>query len=122
MGIAFIKAKAESYRHRRDAAFEEQLASENLFSGLPDAVEPTYRCKSTTDGVPAIGTMLLLHDANSAISVFLLNKQIGVVMASDSRELRALMRKAATEVFAGQVVETQPMSKTFLVRLQLSAS
>lgn len=122
MGIEFITAKAKKFRHQRDAAFEEQLASENLFSGLPDTVEPTYRCKSTVERVPDVGTMVLLHDANNAISVFHVNIQIGVVMASDSREVLALMRKAETEVFAAQVVEAQPMSKTFLVRLQSSGS
>jgi hypothetical protein len=55
MGIAFISAKAERFQHQRDEAFENELGSPNLFSGLPEAVLQTYRFKATTDEIPAQG-------------------------------------------------------------------
>jgi hypothetical protein len=122
MGIAFITAKAEAFKHLRDKEFESQIKSETLFSDLAESVETTYRCRS--DGgsmIPPIGTMVLLYDANSAIGVFHLNKQIGVMIASDAAELLQLMKQAQTEMFSGQIVKTHVMSKTFLVQLKRSS-
>ena len=96
MGIAFITAKAERFKSKREKEYEEQLASENLFSGLPDAIARTYRCKSTSDQLPAAGTMVLLYSSGSNILVLHLNQEIGTVMSPDASDVRALMKEAHT--------------------------
>src|SRR5207249_4134188 len=109
MGIAFITAKAERYKQRRDAAFEEQLASENLFSAQPENTQWSYRCKSDTEEIPAVGTAVLLYDSGEEIGVFHLNQQIGKVMTPDSTELRKCMRSAKTELLGAKVLEARPV-------------
>jgi hypothetical protein len=117
MGIAFITAKAERFKHQRDAAFEDQLLSENLFSGLPEIVRSTYRCRCVVDELPEIGTPVLLYRSEGKINVFHLNKQIGVIMSPDSSEVGELMLRRKTEAFAAHVVEQRPISRVFLVLL-----
>jgi predicted mannosyl-3-phosphoglycerate phosphatase (HAD superfamily) len=118
MGIAFIASKAEKFKHQRDAAFEEQMASENIFSDLPDTVQPTYRCKSVTDDLPEIGTPLLLYRSKGKVDVFYMNKKIGQMMSPDSSEVGEIMVRQKTAALAGRVVELRPISRIFLVQLQ----
>jgi|SRR5882672_2890370 len=122
MGIAFITAKAEAYKHRREAKYEEQIASKNLFSGLPDAVERTYRCKGTSDELPSMGKMVLLYFTGGQIKVLDLNEEVGRVMSPDASELKELLRKANTQILPAKVVEARQLSKVFLVQLNASAS
>lgn len=117
MGIAFITAKAHKYKAQRDAAFEEQVASENLFSGLPDTVAPTYRCKCTSDKPPTPGAPLVLFRSGDEICVLYLNEVVGAVMAPESRELSTLMTQYGTEFLAGQVAEVRPLSGSVVIRL-----
>ena len=120
MGIAFITAKAERFKGRREKGYEEHLAAENLFSGLPDTVARTYRCKSTDDQLPAVGTMVLLYDSGGSIMVLDLHQEIGKVMSPDASDVRALMRKAHTEMIPAQIVDARPLSKVFSVQPQVS--
>jgi len=118
MGIAFITAKAEKFKARRDAAYDDQLATENLLSGLPDSVAQTYRCKSTTSDLPVTGTMVLLYISGNSILVLQLNQEIGAVMSPDASDVRALMKAAHTDMMPAQVVVVRPLSKGFSVQLQ----
>jgi hypothetical protein len=118
MGIAFITAKAERFKARREKEYEEQLASENLFSGLPDAITRTYRCKSTSDLLPATGTMVLLYCSGDSILVLCLNQEIGRVMSPDASDVWALMKEARTDMIPAQVREARPLSKVFSVQPQ----
>lgn len=118
MGIAFITAKAERFKAKRDKEYEQQLASENLFSGLSDAIARTYRCKSTGDQLPAAGTMVLLYISGNSILVLHLNQEIGAVMSPDASDVRALMKEAHTDMIPAQVVDARPLSKVFSVQPQ----
>lgn len=120
MGIAFITAKAERFKAKRDKQYEEQFASENLFSGLPDTIARTYRCKPTSDHLPAAGTMVLLYDSGGSIMVLHLNQEIGKVMSPDASDVRALMKEAHTDMIPAQIVEVHPLSKVFSVQPQVS--
>ena len=115
-------AKAKRFKHHRDAAFEEQIASENIFSKLPDAVQSTYRCKTVIDVLPEIGTPVLLYRSDAKIKVFYMNKQIGQMMSPDSSEVGKIMVRQKTEALAGHVVEQRPISGIFLVQLQSPTS
>src|SRR4051812_10750094 len=117
MGIAFITAKAEAFRHRRNKEFEEQMNSEKLFSDQEESIVTTYRCRSHGNDIPPVGSVVLLYDAHSAIGVFYLNRRIGVMVASDAKLLLQLMKQSNTETWAATVVEIHPMSKSFLVQL-----
>src|SRR5208282_3504304 len=110
MGIAFITAKAEKFRHQRDAAFGEQLASKNLLSGLPETVRSTYRCKSLVKELPDVGTPVLLYRAEGKIKVFHLNQHIGQMLSPDSSEVGEIMVRQKTEALAALVVEQRPVS------------
>lgn len=118
MGIAFITAKAERFKAKRDKEYEEQLTSENLFSGLPDAIAQTYRCKSTSAQLPAAGTMVLLYISGNSILVLHLNQEIGTVVSPDASEVLALMKEAHTDMIPAQVVDARPLSKVFSVQPQ----
>lgn len=118
MGIAFITAKANKYSAQRDAAYEEQIAAENLFSKASDSVADTFRCKCTCGEVPEVGTPLVLYLCNGGIKVLHLNQEIGLVMAPDSAELRNLMHKLATSILSAEVVKRRPLSGIILVELQ----
>lgn len=93
------------------------MASGNLFSGSPEKIQNEYRCNCTVAELPAVGTPVLLYASNGKIDVFSQNKQIGTVMSQDAREVKELMEKANTEVFAAQVTEIKPVPKIFLVQL-----
>ena len=118
MGIAFITAKAEKFQHTRDAAFEEQHASANLFSALPDTTNELFRCKGTADVIPEIGTVVLLYNTQAEIRVFDLNNHVGTVMSPDSATLKEKMDAAGKGAVAATVMEARPMSKIFIVHLQ----
>lgn len=120
MGIAFITAKAERFKAKQEKEYEEQLASENLFSGLPDAIARTYRCKSTSTQLPAAGTLVLLYTSGESILVLHLNQEIGTVMSPDASEVRTMMKEAHADMIPAQVVDARPLSKVFSVKLQVS--
>jgi hypothetical protein len=119
MGIAFILEKAQKFEQRRDAAFEDQLGSENLLSRLPDTSRTTYRCKSVTGECPEVGTPLALYQASDAVNVFVNNQHIGVALSSDAKELKTVMTTLSTEVLAAYVVGVRPETKIFTIQLQI---
>jgi len=119
MGIKFITEKADKFDQKTDKAFEDQIATGNLFSGMAETVQEIFRCVSTNGELPEPGTGVLLYDKGNQIDVVLYNKSIGNVMAPDARELKKLMEHAGTEVFTAQVVEFQMLSKTFTVQLTM---
>jgi len=121
MGIAFITAKAKKFKHQRDAAFEDQIASPNLLSALPEQIATAFRCKLTGEQMPNIGTRVLVYGSGEQISVFEQNKEIGQVMSPDFSELRRLMEHSNTEALAGVVSEVHPMSGVFLIFVSLPA-
>lgn len=122
MGIAFLTKKAEKFEQRKDKAFEDQIASGNIFSGLPETVNNLFRCIATCGDLPEAGTLVLLYDNGEQIDVVLKNKNIGMVMTPDAGELKKMMAHAHTEVFTAQVVETQALSNNFIVQLTLPQS
>lgn len=122
MGIAFLTKKAEKFSQRKDKAFEDQIASGNLFSGLPETVKHLFRCKCTSGELPEVGTPVLLYETGGQIDVILKNKKIGTVMTPDADELKKMMAHAHTEVFPAVVVELQTLSNSFIVQLSLSQS
>ena len=73
MGIAFITAKAEKFQHERDAEFEKQFGSPNLFSGLPEEILQEYRFKAWTAEVPGIGTPVLIFRSEGLVRAFHMN-------------------------------------------------
>ena len=115
MGIAFITAKAEKFKHQRDAAFEQELGSANLFSGLPEQVHHTYRFKALTEQVPEAGTPVLIFRSEGAIKAFHLNLPIGIAVEPDASELAEIMQSAKASAFSGQIVEVRPVSRTFVI-------
>ena len=119
MGVAFITEKAENFDQKTDKAFEDQIATGNLFSGLAETVQDLFRCVSTNGELPKPGTGVLLYDKGNQIDVVLNNKSIGKVMAPDARELKKMMAHAGAEVFTAQVVEIQALSKIFTVQLTM---
>ena len=120
MGIAFLTKKADKFRQKKEKGFEEQIASGNLFSGLPETVQNQFRCNCTIGELPEVGTPVLLYESNRQIDVFLKNKKIGTVMTPDAGELKKMMAHAHTEVFPALVVEVQEISKIFIVQLNLA--
>jgi hypothetical protein len=118
MGIAFISAKAKKFKHQRDAAFEQQMASENIFSNLAEVVQATYRCKAIVDDLPEIGTPVLLYRPKARVEVYFMNQQIGHVMSPDSSEVGKIMMQQKADALAAHVVERHPSSRIFLVQLQ----
>lgn len=122
MGIAFITAKAEKFKGRRDKAYEEQLESENLFSGIPEIVARTYRCKATAGELPVTGTMVLLYSSGETVLVLHLNQEVGTVMSPDMSEIKEVMERAHTDMLPARVVEVRPLSGIFCVQLQLSST
>ncbi len=119
MGIAFLTQKAEKFKQRKDKAFEEELGSGNLLSGLPESVEDLFRCISTAGDLPEVGTPVLLYDKGDQIAVILKNRNISKVMTPDAGELKKMMAHTGAEVFTAQVVEVQPLSKSFIVQLTI---
>ncbi len=122
MGIAFITEKAEKFGQKTDKAFQDQIASGNLLSGLPETVQNLFRCISTGDELPEPGTGVLLYDDGNQVEVVLNNTSIGKVMTPDARELKKMMAHVGTEVFTAQVVEVQPLSKSFTVQVTIPIS
>lgn len=118
MGIAFITAKAERFQHQRDAAFEEELASPNLFSGLPEQIRHTYRFRALSSEVPGIGTPILIFRSEGQIRAFHLNLSIGRALEPDASELSEIMDQNQTTTLAAQIVELRPMSGTFVVAMR----
>jgi len=119
MGVAFITGKAEKFDQKTDKAFEDQIATGNLFSGMAETVQDLFRCVSTTGELPQPGTGVLLYDNGIQIDVVLNNKSIGKVMTPDARELKKLMAHIGAEVFTAQVIEIQALSKTFTVQMTM---
>ena len=122
MGIEFVTKKAEKFKHQKDEAFADQMASENLFSGLPDTVRQVFRCNSAGGELPVVGMPVLLYESGGKIDVFSKNKQIGTVMAQDTVDLKKVMAHARTEVLPAHVVEIQSISRIFLVQLHATKS
>jgi hypothetical protein len=118
MGIAFVTKKAEKFKQQKDEAFADQMASENLLSGLPETIQKVFRCNSTGQSLPEVGTLVLLYEKNRKIDVFLQNQQIGTVMSQDAVELKKIMAHTNTDVLTASVIELQPISKIFLVQLR----
>jgi len=119
MGVAFITEKAEKFDQKTDKAFEDQIATGSLFSGMTETVQDLFRCVSTNGELPQPGTGVLLYDKGNQIDVVLNNKNIGKVMTPDARELKKLMAHTGAEVFTAQVVEIQALSKTFTVQVTM---
>ena len=122
MGIAFLTEKAEKFGQRKDKAFQDQIASGNLFSGLPETVQDLFRCISTSGELPEPGTGVLLYDKGHQIDIVLNNKSIGKVMTPDAIQLKKMMAHTGTEVFTALVVEVQALSKSFTVQLTIPQS
>ena len=122
MGIAWITKKAGRFKQQKDEAFADQMASENLFSGLPETVQKVFRCQSAGGELPEVETPVLLYESNGKIDVFFQNKQIGTVMPQDTVELKELLAHVHTEVLGARIVEIQPLSKIFLVQLHATKS
>ena len=122
MGIAFITAKAEKFKHQRDAAYEQEFAQEGVLSALPDKIEQSYRCQLIAQEFPGIGTRVLLLRSGAEIQVISLNIMIGMVLSPDSDELWAIMTAKNTDVLTARVVELHPISKMFGVRVHRKKS
>lgn len=122
MGIAFIIEKADRFDQKTDKAFEEQIATGNLFSGMAETIQDLFRCVSTNGELPQAGTGVLLYDKGAQIHVVLNNSSIGYVMMPDARELKKMMAHIGTEMFTALVVEVQQLSKTFTVQLAMPKS
>ena len=122
MGIAFLTEKAEKFGQRTDKAFQDQIASGNLFSGLPETVQELFRCISTSGELPESGTGVLLYDKGHQIDVVLNNKSIGKVMTPDAIQLKKMMAHTGAEVFTALVIEVQALSKSFTVQLTIPQS
>jgi|GEM_PF-1212017 len=118
MGIAFISTKAKRFKQQTEALFEEKIASENIFSGLPENVIPTFRCRSLTSDLPEVGVRVLIRDTGSTVDVLLMNVRIGFVMPQDASELRDYLNRINSIIVAAQVTESQPISNIFLVQLK----
>ncbi len=118
MGIEFITKKSQKFGTVRDAAFEDEFMSTNLFSAVPDATSELFRCKAVPDAMPEVGTAVLLYSTGAGIKVFHLNNQVGTVMSPDAAALKKKMADAHTEVVAAIVAETRPVSNIFLVHPQ----
>jgi hypothetical protein len=118
MGIAFITAKAERFQHQRDAAFEEQFGTPNLFSGLPEEILQTYRFKALTAEVPGIGTPVLIFRSEGQVRAFHMNLPIGLALKPDGAELGEMMDQHQTSTIAAQIVELRPISRTFVVAVR----
>jgi len=119
MGIAFIAAKGKQFQHRSDRAFDEEFASGNLFSRLPDTITSEYRCAPFGGKMPEIGTQLVIYLAKEDIKAFHLNKPVGVVMSPDCEQLSQIMKETNVNLLPAEVVEIQALSNVFLVRLGL---
>ena len=119
MGVAFIIGKAEKFDQKTDKAFEDQIATGNLFSGMAETVQNLFRCVSTNGELPQTGTGILLYDKGNQIDVVLNNKSIGNVMMPDARELKKMMAHIGVEVSTAVVIEVQALSKTFTVQLTI---
>ncbi len=117
MGVAFLANKAKSFKHRRDAAFEDQLNTENLFSGLPDVIESEYRCQSTVQNLPSPEDRLLMRRSGDRIEVLFQNKVVGSVMEPDKNELLSTMDKLGLQLLAAEVTRVQVLSHVFIVKI-----
>ena len=115
MGLAFLTEKAEKFGQRKDKAFEDQIASGNLFSGLPETVKNLFRCSCTGGELPEVGTPVLLYENGGQIEVILKNIKIGTVMTPDASELKKMMAHVNTEVFPAFIVEVQALSNRFII-------
>jgi hypothetical protein len=120
MGIAFITAKAASFEHQTEAEYEQRLASENIFSGLPENVTPKFRCRPSAGEMPSEGLPVLLRDTSDCIEVFHMNEKIGLMMSPDASELRVYLHQLETTIVAARVVEVQTISNIFLVQLDVT--
>lgn len=117
MGIAFIAEKAKKFRHKRDAAFDDEFGSANLMSPLPESISYTFRCKSTHNAPLAVGIRVMLLRAKDDIQVIYLNHRVGTVMQPDAGELDALMLTKKSPMRSARVVEVHQLSQTFVVQL-----
>ena len=118
MGIAFITAKAERFQHQRDAAFEEQFGTPNLFSGQPEEILQTYRFRALTEELPGIGTPVLIFRSEGQVRAFHQNLPIGVALEPDGSDLGGMMDLDQTSTIAARIVELRPMSRTFVVAVR----
>lgn len=117
MGIAFIAAKAERFKHQTDEAYKDQLATENLFSGQQEEIARTFRCKCCVPEMPEAGTSVLLFATGHSMKVLHLNQEIATVMSPDSKALSDQMQKANSNLLPAKVVDVRPLSGVFLVQL-----
>ncbi len=115
MGIAFITDKAKKFQHQRDAAFEQELASANLFSNQPETVLLSYRFKTMTEDVLSVGMPVLIYRSDNCVMAFQFNLPIGIALEPDSSELSAMMDRNNAPAYAGQIIELRPVSGTFVV-------
>ena len=118
MGIAFIAAKGKRFKHRTDAAFEDQLASGDLLTLSPDSTALEFRCACLAGKLPAIGARLVVYCGKSEIKLFNHNdKVVGVVITPDAAELGLLMNGQNNQIAAAEVTRVQPLSSVFLIQL-----
>ncbi|MDB6027268.1 MAG: hypothetical protein JWM68_3491 [Verrucomicrobiales bacterium] len=118
MGIDFIITKERKFTTQRDAAFEEQLAAQNLLSLLPDAKVFASRCRLIGDQMPTVGDTVLLYKTEDAIKVLLLNRHIANVMTSDAGELINLMVASNADIISAQISEVRELTKICIVRIR----
>lgn len=117
MGIDFIAAKAKRFKHRTDAVYEEQLASGDLLTRLPDATIPEYRCRCVGK-LPELRTRVVVYKGKDDIKVFNHNdKVVGIVISPDSNELCEIMKGANLPILAAEITNVQPLSDVFIVQI-----
>ena len=121
MGEAFISSKKERFEHQRDAAYEEQLNSENLFSGVPDVVTTVYRCVQTADNVPLeAGDRVLIADLREKNLVVLYNNSVvGCVEPRDGSKLRAVLGDSPRKMLVAVIHSAPTFNRVFTVSIDV---
>jgi hypothetical protein len=121
MGEAFISSKKERFQHQRDKQFEEQLATEDLLSGLPDVTTTLYRCVLTakSSSVRENDRVLIADLGEQHLTVLWKNQVIGYVDGHDGNKLRAFLAGSARKMLVGVVHSMPKVGNTFTVALEI---
>jgi hypothetical protein len=121
MGEQFILQKSGAARRRREATFEQELATDTLFSACPETFITVYRCRCTRDDVEIVvgAPLLIMDDGGKTLSVLQHNIRIGYVLVGDSGELRrALVAEGRLSGLCyAKVAEAMSLDRTFTVAL-----
>lgn len=120
MGLNFIRAKAEQFQQKRDAACEAELCTPDLLSRVRgDCVVHHFHCELTDDdadlrpGVPLVARAF----SDSDVRLAQMGKTIAHVLPGDAELLTSLMRKNGHHGMIAVVIESAAsFDGVFLIR------